>query len=139
GEAQTILGLAALVRQRPGEAQRVLERAVVLEPSDPLPRLGLGLALIRQGNLEAGRNELEIAAALDPGNSLVRSYLGRAYDDERRGDRAAGQYGVAKELDPLDPTPLFYDGLRKRAANRPVDALADIERSIGLNDNRAPF
>lgn len=139
GEAQTILGLAALVRQRPGEAQQVLERAVVLEPSDPLPRLGLGLALIRQGNLEAGRNELEVAAALDPGNSLVRSYLGRAYDDERRGDRAAGQYGVAKELDPLDPTPFFYDGLRKRAANRPVDALADIERSISLNDNRAPF
>ena len=139
GEAQTILGLAALVRQDPGEAQQVLERAVVLDPSDPLPRLGLGLALIRQGGLEAGRTELEIAAGLDPGNSLVRSYLGRAYDEERRGDRATGQYGVAKELDPLDPTPFFYDGLRKRAANRPVEALADIQKSIELNDNRAPF
>ena len=139
GEAQTILGLAALVRQRPGEAQKILERAIRLDSADPLPRLGLGLALIRQGNLEAGRSELEMATGLDPGNATVRSYLGRAYDDERRDDRAAGQYGVAKELDPLDPTPFFYDGLRKRAANRPVDALADIERSIALNDNRAPF
>lgn len=139
GRAQTVLGFAALVRQDPGEAQAAFERAVRLEPADPQPRLGLGLALIRQGRLEAGRNEIEVAAGLDTGNALVRSYLGRGYDEERRDDRAAGQYEIAKQLDPNDPTPFLFEGLRLRAANQPVGALAEIQRSIELNDNRAPF
>ncbi|UEM04716.1 TonB-dependent receptor [Skermanella rosea] len=139
GRAQTVLGFAALVRQDPGGAQAAFERAVRLEPADPQPRLGLGLALIRQGHLEAGRNEIEIAAGLDTGNALVRSYLGRGYDEERRDDRAAGQYEIAKQLDPKDPTPFLFEGLRLRAANQPVEALAEIQRSIELNDNRAPF
>lgn len=139
GRAQTVLGFAALVRQQAGEAQATFERAVRLEPADPQPRLGLGLALIRQGRLEAGRNEIEVAAGLDTENALVRSYLGRGYDEERRGDRAAGQYGIAKQLDPNDPTPFLFEGLRLRADNQPVEALAEIQRSIELNDNRAPF
>ena len=36
-------------------------------PRDPLPRLGLGLARIRRGDLEQGRQEIETAASLDPG------------------------------------------------------------------------
>ncbi|WP_158044081.1 TonB-dependent receptor domain-containing protein [Skermanella pratensis] len=139
GQAQTVLGFAALVRQRPQEAQAVFERAIRLEPADPQPRLGLGLTLIRQGRLEAGRNEIEIAAGLDTENALIRSYLGRGYDEERRDDRAAGQYGIAKQLDPNDPTPFLFEGLRLRTANQPVEALAEIQRSIELNDNRAPF
>jgi tetratricopeptide (TPR) repeat protein len=139
GRAQTTLGFAALVRQRPSEAQAVFQRAIRLDPADPQPRLGLGLALIRQGRLEEGRNELEIAAGLDTENALVRGYLGRAYDEERRDDRARGQYDIAQQLDPLDPTPVFLEGLRLRAANQPVEALAEIQRSIELNDNRAPF
>ncbi|EWY36550.1 hypothetical protein N825_26300, partial [Skermanella stibiiresistens SB22] len=139
GRAQTTLGFAALVRQRPSEAQAVFDRAIRLDPADPQPRLGLGLALIRQGRLAEGRNELEIAAGLDTENALVRGYLGRAYDEERRDDRARGQYDIAQQLDPLDPTPVFLEGLRLRAANQPVEALAEIQRSIELNDNRAPF
>ena len=51
----------------------------------------------------------------------------------------AEQFAIAKELDPNDPTPWFYDAIRLQTENRPVEALRNIERSIELNDNRAVY
>ena len=76
---------------------------------------------------------------LDPGNSLIRSYVGKAYYEEKRDKLAATQYEMARELDPNDPTPWFYDAIRKQTENRPVEALYDLQESIRLNDNRAVF
>ncbi|MBT8339689.1 MAG: TonB-dependent receptor, partial [Desulfatitalea sp.] len=45
----------------------------------------------------------------------------------------------AKELDPNDPTPWFYDAIRKQTLNRPGEALLDMQQAITLNDNRAVF
>jgi tetratricopeptide (TPR) repeat protein len=89
--------------------------------------------------LEEGRAEIEIAASLDPNNSLIRSYLGKAYYEEKRTDLDGPQYEIAKKLDPKDPTPYFYDAIRKQTINRPVEALRDFQKSIELNDNRAVF
>ncbi len=44
-----------------------------------------------------------------------------------------------KDLDPADPSPWFYDAIRKQTINRPVEALADLQKSIELNDNRAVY
>ncbi len=139
GRAQTVLGFVLLAREDTKGAAAAAERAIARDQADPLPRLCLGLARIRHGDLAGGRREIEIAASLDPGSSLVRSYLGKAYFEEKRDAPAANQLSLAKELDPLDPTPHFYDAIRKQAANRPVEALHDIDRSIALNDNRAVY
>jgi len=104
-----------------------------------MPRLGLGLALIREGDLEAGRIELEIATSLDPANSLMRSYLGKAYFEEKRYSLSSTQFDLARERDPKDPTPWFYDAIQKQTQNRPVEALQDIQKSIELNNNRAVY
>ena len=53
------------------EAIDTFSKAIELDQSDPLPRLGLGLAKIREGHLEEGRREIEIAATLDPDNGLI--------------------------------------------------------------------
>ena len=81
-----------------------------------------------------------MATGLDPGNATVRSYLGRAYDDERRDDRAAGQYGVAKRVGPARSDAVFL-GRFEEAGGQPAGRCpgGGIERSIDLNDNRAPF
>ena len=136
---QTVRGFASLTRIKIANAQRAFEMAISQDSADPLARLGLGLALIRQGHLAAGRREIEIAAALDPNNALVRSYLGKAYYEEKRNPLATAQLDMAKLLDPQDPTPWFYDAIRKQAENRPVEALSDLQRSIGLNENRALY
>lgn len=138
-KTQTIFGFSNLIHIRIDEAKAAFEKAIELDSAAPLPRLGLGLAKIRGGDLKAGRAEIEIAAGIDPNNSLVRSYLGKAYHEEKRGKLAHRQFEVAKSLDPLDPTPWFYDAIHKQTTNRPVEALLDLEKSIELNDNRAVY
>lgn len=136
---QTILGFAYLSRIDTKKARAAFESAIALDSAAPLSRLGLGLTIIRDGDLIDGRRQIEIAASLDPGNSLIRSYLGKAFYDEKRDTLSAGQLEIAKQLDPNDPTPWFYDALRKQSINRPVEALGDLQKSIELNDNRAVF
>ena len=136
---QTVLGFAYLTQVKTTESKQAFERAIELDQGDPLARLGLGLALIREGDLEAGRGELDIAVSLDPDNSLMRSYLGKAYYEEKLDKQSADQYQMAKQLDPKDPTPYFYDAIRKQTTNRPVEALQDMQKAIELNDNREVY
>ena len=136
---QTVLGFAYLAKIKTRDAKNVFKKAIKLDQAAPLPRLGLGLAKIREGDLKQGRSEVEIAASLGPNNSLVRSYLGKAYFEEKRDKKAKNQLTMAKKLDPLDPTPWFYDAIRKQTTNRPIEALQDLQKSIELNDNRAVY
>lgn len=136
---QTVLGFAYLTEIKTGESRKAFEKAIELDQADPLPRLGLGLAKIRDGDLQDGAREIEIAVSLQPNNSLIRSYLGKAYYEEKREKLASDEYRMAKELDPLDPTPFFYDAILKQTTNRPVDALEDLQKAIELNDNRAVY
>jgi tetratricopeptide (TPR) repeat protein len=136
---QTVLGYAYLTRVKIKESKEAFEKAIELDQADPLPRLGLGLAKIRDGDLKKGCRDIEIAATLDTGNSLIRSYLGKAYYEEKRDKLSEEQLTKAEELDPADPTPFFYDAIRKQSINRPVEALYDMQEAIELNDNRAIY
>jgi tetratricopeptide (TPR) repeat protein len=137
--AQTVLGFAFLTQVQIGDAVAAFEKAIRLDQADPLPRLGLGLAKIRQGKWSEGSLEIDIAASLDPHDALIRSYLGKAHFEEKLGSLAAREYDVAKRLDPRDPTPWFYDAIRKQTTNQPVEALRDLQHAIALNDNRAVY
>jgi tetratricopeptide (TPR) repeat protein len=139
GRAQSALGYALLAQLKISEAREAFERAIDVEPDNPLARLGLGLARIRQGRLAEGRGDLELAVALNPDNALMRSYLGKAYFDEKREPLPEEQFQLAKQLDAQDPTPSFYDAIRKQTLNRPVEALRELQQSIQLNDNRAVY
>jgi lipoprotein NlpI len=135
----SVLGFASLAQIKIDDAKESFQKAIEFDSAAPMPRLGLGLAKIRSGQLAVGRRDIEVAAALDPGSSLIRSYLGKAYYEEKRDDPASKQLSVAKELDPADPTPWFYDAIRKQSINRPVEALHDLQTSIDLNDNRSVY
>ena len=147
--AQTVLGFAYLLQVDTGKAKAAFMKAHELDQSAALPQLGLGLAKFREGKMEEGRRDMEVAASLDPNNSMIRSYLGKAYFEEKKvcrlfpcsdtPDLIEREYNNAKELDPKDPTPFFYDALHKQLTNRPVEALQDMEEAIKLNKNRAIY
>jgi tetratricopeptide (TPR) repeat protein len=136
---QTVLGFAALADNRESDSKTAFERAISLSSDDPLAHFGLGLTKIKHGDLKEGRKELEAAVALDSSNALLRSYLGKAYYEEKRSPLDEQQYSIAKELDPADPTPYFYDAIEKQTTNRPVEAMQDIQKAIELNNNRAVY
>ena len=136
---QTVLGFASLNHIRIEDALSAFHEAIRLDQADPLPRLGLGLALIRKGKLHQGRQSIEIAASLAPNTSLIRSYLGKAYSEEKRTGLDDLELSIAKELDPKDPTPFFYDAIQKQTDNQQVKALQSMQRAIELNNNRAIY
>ncbi|MGE5257407.1 MAG: tetratricopeptide repeat protein, partial [Hyphomicrobiales bacterium] len=136
---QTVLGFAYLAQVDTQRAREAFEKAIAFDQADPLPRLGLGLAIIRDGHLDEGGEQIGIAASLDSNNSIIRSYLGKTYYEEKRIGLDQREYATAKELDPKDPTPYFYDAIAKQTTNRPVEALQDYQKAIELNDNRAVY
>jgi tetratricopeptide (TPR) repeat protein len=136
---QTVLGFAYLTRVQTREAKEAFQKAIALDQDDPLPRLGMGLAQIREGDLEEGSQDIEVAVSLDPAASVVRSYLGKAYFEAKRAGLDTREYDLAKESDPNDPTPWFYDAITKQTTNRPVEALEDLQGAIERNDNRAVY
>ncbi len=139
-QSLTTLGFTYLLQLDLASARQAFEKAIALDQSaDPLPRFGLGLLEIREGNLEEGRRQIEIAANLDPGNALIRSYLGKAYYEEKRDDKAATQFALSKRFDKRDPTPWYYDAILKQSKNNPIEALYELDTSIDLNDNRAVY
>ena len=135
----TILGFANLAEVDIDEAKNAFNQAIHLNSADPLARLGLGLAKIRKGDVEEGTLDLETAVSLDPDNSIMRSYLGKAYYELKNDGFAGTELTIAKEMDPNDPTPWFYDAIRKQTTNRPVEALHDMQKAIELNDNRGVY
>jgi tetratricopeptide (TPR) repeat protein len=138
----TVLGFVHLAHINVKAAQVDFRNALERDSTAPLPRLGLGLAIIRQGQLIPGREQLEIAVALDPSNSLLRSYVGKGYYEENTKERdklAATQFDLAKQLDSNDPTPWFYNAILRDSKNRPIDAIQELQQSISLNDNRGVY
>ena len=139
GRTQTILGFANLAQIDIEQAKTAFNQAINLNSADPLARLGLGLAKIRKGAIKEGTRDLETAVSLDPDNSIMRSYLGKAYYELRNEGYAATELAIAKEMDPNDPTPWFYDAILKQTTSRPVEALHDMQKAIELNDNRGVY
>ncbi|MEY4590449.1 MAG: hypothetical protein RL497_2525 [Pseudomonadota bacterium] len=135
----TFKGFSLLAARKGKQAEHYFAKASSLDSADPYAHLGWGMALIQQGQLEAGREHLELAVVLDPANSLLRSYLGKGYFEENRLNLAATQLNLAQTLDPNDPTPWYYLSQVKHSQNQFGDALQLIETSIDKNANRAVY
>ena len=136
---QTYFGICLPDAGQDNAGEAGLSKSDRTRPGRSLAQVGLG-PCPNPRRFSAGRGrEIEIAASLDPNNSLIRSYLGKTYYEEKRTPIAEREYKIAKELDPRDPTPWFYDAVAKQTTNRPVEALHNYQKSIELNDNLAVY
>jgi tetratricopeptide (TPR) repeat protein len=116
------------------------EHASALAPATARAWTVLGFAYLTKISIPAAMQAFEKAITLDQAAPLPRLGLGLAKIRKGKRDQlAATQYEMARELDPNDPTPWFYDAIRKQTENRPVEALHDLQTSIKLNDNRAVY
>ncbi len=119
-----------------GDARTAFEKSVRLDGGFGNGWLGLGLTKIKLGQLQAGRADLQTAATVEPTASIFHSYLGKAMSQDGRKAEAAKDLKLARILDPNDPTPLLYSAIEHQQNNRTNAAIADLEESIRLNDNR---
>jgi tetratricopeptide (TPR) repeat protein len=120
-------------------ARQSFEQAVALDGALGNGWLGLGLTKTRRGDLAGGRADMQTAATVEPTISFFHSYLAKALGMEGKRDEARKDLDLAQRLDPNDPTPWLYSALERMQQNRPNEAIADLERSIELNDNRRVY
>jgi len=138
-ESLTLAGLIKIMQLEIEQGKALLTKSLNINSTNPDTRLAMALAFTREGEIAKGRQQLEYAASLNPANSIIRSYLGRIYFEQNLNEEADAQWQLAKEFDPLDPTPHFYEGVQKLFENNPVGALESIEKSQELNANRGVY
>jgi tetratricopeptide (TPR) repeat protein len=138
-QAHALRGFVLSAENRIRDAEQAFETAIDLDGALGNGWLGRGLVRIRQGHLADGRADLQTAATVEPATASFHSYLGKAWSMENDDARAHQELDLARLLDPKDPTPWLYSAIDHQARNRPNEAIADIEESIRLNDNRRVF
>ncbi len=135
-EAVSLRGFLWAARGRISQAIACFNEALGLDSNLGNAWLGRGLCRLRRGQGEEGRRDLLVAAATEPNRAILRSYLGKAYAQVGDRSRATKELGLAKELDPQDPTAWFYEALLEQQNNEVNQAIRDLERSVERNDNR---
>ncbi len=132
-------GFLSSAQNRTAEALRSFDTAIALDGALGNAWLGRGLTAIRQGRESDGRMDLQTAAALEPNRSLLRSYLAKAFGEVGMNAEAHEELDRAHQLDPADPTPWLYSALQRQEENRFNESIADLERSLALNENRGVY
>jgi tetratricopeptide (TPR) repeat protein len=138
-QAAALNGFLLSANNQIGRAREAFDAAITLDGALGNAWLGRGLCDIRQGKSGPGRDDLQVAATLEPNRSLLRSYLGKALSNAGHVTKAQSEFTRAEQLDPHDPTPWLYSALENKMDNRINDAVADLENSLRLNNNRSVY
>jgi Tfp pilus assembly protein PilF len=137
--AKALEGFLLAADNHISDAIESFNEAIALDGSQGNAWLGRGLCQIRRGETKAGREDLLVAAALEPQRSVFRSYLGKAFAMSRDSAHAHKELALAQKLDPHDPTAWLYSSLLLLEENRINEAIAALEKSAALNENRSLF
>jgi Tfp pilus assembly protein PilF len=132
-------GFALAAQHRVAAASRAFEEAITLNGAMGDAWLGRGLCRLRLGDRSGGRDDLQVAATVEPQRAILRSYLAKAWDETGDGLHARHELDLAQELDPHDPTAWLYSALLRQRQNQINEGIADLERSMDLNDERSLF
>jgi len=100
-----------------GEAQKLIEKAVALEPDNGAYVDSLGWVYYRLGHFEQARTTLERATRLETADGTVQEHLGDVYGAMGQRDRAGEAYRRAIALEAGDPA-------KAAAVRRKLDSLA---------------
>lgn len=135
-QARALKGFLLAAAGRINAARDAFEDALAIDSALANAWLGRGLCRIRQGDADGGRDDLLVAAAVEPNRALLRSYLGKAWSASGDSIHASREFGLAKRMDPKDPTAWLYSGLLNQQGNRINEAVDDLEHSEAMNENR---
>jgi len=84
------------------------EKALELDPKEPLGHFAHGLALQYTGDLEAARAAVKRAIAIDPNHSLSHGLLGSITVALGQAEEALGYFDAAIRLDPHHPSVILH-------------------------------
>jgi tetratricopeptide (TPR) repeat protein len=97
-QSMVYLADAEIQLNQPADARSTLEKAVRLDPAQPLAHLDLGILLSDAGDNEAALRELIVSEKLNPNDVNVHWRLGRLYRTMGKKDEAKAEFDKASTL-----------------------------------------
>ncbi|MEO8433882.1 MAG: tetratricopeptide repeat protein [Pyrinomonadaceae bacterium] len=117
-------------------AEREFERAVELNPNDPVARNWYSWHLLFTGRSDEALAEMRRAEKLDPLSLKMKKDLGRVLYYARQHDQAIEQYKKALELNANDSQTHWFLGVTYVVKGRVSEALAEFQKAMALDDDR---
>ena len=128
-------GAELLGQGRIEEALYEFQRAVELDPNDPVARLNLAFTYDRQGQGEEAIAAYKQAIEMDPKNLLAYNKLGVLYNKLARYDEAIYEFENALSVNPADtPTLKNLDNAKKNKAimEGRDNEIAELRREVDI-------
>ena len=122
------------------DALEEFQKAVELNPKDPVAQRNVAYVLDRQGKVEEAIDAYKQAIELDPKNLLAYNNLGVLYDKEGKYDEAIWQLENALSVNPSDPTTLKnLENAKKSKAvmQERENQLAALRREVDIQPENA--
>lgn len=132
-----MLGVLETQVKNYGEALRLLNEALAIDPEHAAVHNNLGVALCGMGRFDEGIAELQRALALEPDFCDACANIGRALCDSRRPAEAMPWFDRAVALEPEIADLHFQRATALDLLQRRDEALAAYERVVELNPGHA--
>jgi tetratricopeptide (TPR) repeat protein len=134
------LAKAQLAQDQLPECEKTVQRALALDPDDPVSLYLLGVLRYRQHMLDEALNALSRSAQFNPTNAPTQYYLGRVLQE--KGLRPAAETALRKALaaDPDAPEAHYSLAFIYATAKPPSPALArwHYKRAVDLGHPKSP-
>lgn len=131
-DAVHLMGVSVLECERFEEAERILDRAVALDPFSADAHSNLGFALFNLKRYEEARACCETALTLKPNFPTAQRNLGNALLRLDRGEAAIAAFTRAIQLKPDDIDAYCNRGVAEMMVKRYEAALRSYERALAL-------
>lgn len=101
-------GMTALMKRDYTRAADRFREAIALEPRNARAHYGLGVTLMKLGNIDAAINELQLSRWFDPDDANVHLALGECLESKGLAPDALAQYREAALIQPDNPEAYLY-------------------------------
>ena len=127
------LGVAHMNQQRPADAQKYFEQALLADPKFSVARLNLGVALLGQQKLDAAREALAAATEQLPNDPYAWYNLGLAYKDTGEAEKGIAAFQRVTEIKPNEADAYYFVGYLNTQIQKYDEAVAEFQKGLALN------
>lgn len=134
-----LVGLALVASQKGefAESERLLAKALALNPRSPESQRNLGLISMQQGKWEQARRAFEASLALRPGNLDDRVWIARALFQDGWSERAEQVAEAARRDHPQASAPIVILAAVARGRGDASRALGLLDEALRIDPNDA--
>jgi len=127
------LGVAYMDQQRPEDALKEFERAIVADSENYIPQLNEAIALLNMQRTDEAREELTEITESHPADARGWYNLGLLEKSSGNSEAALAAFSRALIVDPDDADTHYFLGTLNSELHHPAEAIKDFQAALKIN------